>query len=150
MTKTMSAAAWLDTQMVRIPAGAFTFGMSQADKLAWARREKVHPDMYQFHTAQVRAYTGEFWLDKYPVTRAQFLRFMQETGYQFFYCGWQVGWDELVDHWRLAEHPERRFCPMVGIGSHDAVAYAAWAGKRLPTEIEWEKAARGTDGRLFP
>jgi serine/threonine-protein kinase len=85
-----------------------------------------------------------FYMDRYEVTNAEFRRFLAESGYQpgephNFLRHWQGGFPES-----LADHP----VTWVSLG--DARAYAAWAGKRLPTELEWEKAARGTDGRRYP
>jgi formylglycine-generating enzyme required for sulfatase activity len=138
----------LDNTMVRIPAGPFLFGMTGEQKRAAAQQADVHPDMLYFHSNRQTLTTKEFWIDKYPVTRGQFLRFMKTTGYKIPYNGWLVGWRELLGD-PLADAGKQSW-PMVGVGAEDALAYARWAGKRLPTEIEWEKAARGTDGRLFP
>ena len=78
-----------------------------------------------------------FWIDETEVTNAQYDAFTAATGHApaaFF------------------DDPEfnRPDQPVTGVLWGDAVAYCTWAGKRLPTEIEWEKAARGTDGRLYP
>lgn len=135
--------------MVPIPAGRFIFGMSLEAKRQAAEREAVHPDMLHFHTSLRELDTPSFWMDRHPVTRGQFLRFLRATGHSLLYNGWLVGWKELVDVERL-DDPAQLWCPMVGVNSADAQAYAAWLGKRLPTEVEWEKAARGPDDRLFP
>jgi serine/threonine-protein kinase len=85
------------------------------------------------------AYVPEFWIDRYQVTNAQYLDFIVATG-----AAHPVTWPNGIFPRALADHP------VTGINWEQANAYAAWAGKRLPTAMEWEKAARGTDGRRYP
>ncbi len=86
-----------------------------------------------------------FFMDEYPVTNREFLDFLRNSGYR------PVDTVNFLRHWQgrvppagLLDHP------VVYISLEDARAYAKWAGKRLPTEIEWQYAAQGTDGRRFP
>ncbi len=78
-----------------------------------------------------------FWIDKYEVTNAQYARFMQETKYPQ-----PAYWDDPA--YNGAD------LPVVGVKWEDSSAYARWAGKRLPSEAEWVKAAGGEDGRSYP
>ena len=81
-----------------------------------------------------------FEIDLYPVTNRQYGRFVEESGYQ-----------QLPEHWRDGIYPPGKADhPVVNVNKEDAMAYAAWAGKRLPEEQEWEKAARGRNGRTYP
>ena len=84
-------------------------------------------------------YLPEFWIAKTPVTNALYFRFVRETGHV------------SPDHWE-GETPKVEIAdhPVVNVSYEDAVAYADWARMTLPTEKEWEKAARGTDGRIYP
>ena len=138
----------LDRTMVRVAAGPFMFGMTAEQKLAAAKDAGVHPDMLHHHSGRRIYATREFWIDKYPVTRGQFLRFLRATGHTIQYNGWLVGWIDLAGD----PHADSGdlVLPATGVSSQDALAYAKWIGKRLPTDVEWEKAARGTDGRLHP
>jgi formylglycine-generating enzyme required for sulfatase activity len=85
-----------------------------------------------------RVYLDSFYMDKFEVTAARYAKFMAATG-----RAQPFSWDEV----NLASDGER---PVIGVDWHDANAYCQWAGKRLPTEAEWEKAARGTDKRIYP
>ena len=78
----------------------------------------------------------EFQIDTYPVTNEDYQRFVIATG---AHPPWRGGYIAAK-----ARHP------VVGVTYQEAEAYAAWVGKRMPTVVEWEKAARGTDGRQFP
>jgi formylglycine-generating enzyme required for sulfatase activity len=97
-----------------------------------------------------------FWIDRYEVTNARYGRFIDDGGYYTRQHWTNEGWQWLQSkgittppYWGrpdfgLPQHP------VVSVTWHEAYAYCLWAGKRLPTEIEWEKAARGDDGRLYP
>jgi len=78
-----------------------------------------------------------YYIDKYEVTNAQYGKFMQATGHK------------KPKYWDDSKYNQTNQ-PVVGVNWHDAAAFAKWAGKRLPTEAEWEKAAGGEDGRKYP
>ncbi len=117
----------LNYSMVLIPGGTFEMGRQDG---------KVEYDNTPSHTVKI----DSFYMDKYEVTVGQFKQFIHETGYDF---DW--GWWEKYKISPTDNHP------MVHVNWHDAKAYADWAGKRLPTEAEWEYAARGgLNGKRYP
>jgi len=136
-------------ELVRVAAGPFLFGARDAD----ARHE----------LPQRTLRLGEYWIGRAPVTNAQFARFVEATEYRTtaeatgFGRVWSGGrWVDVERaYWRRPEGPrsaidERMHHPVVGVSWIDAQAFCEWAGLRLPSEQEWEKAARGTDGRAYP
>jgi formylglycine-generating enzyme required for sulfatase activity len=110
--------------MVLVPAGQFLMGSHSGAP------EEAPP-----HGCRLPA----FYIDRHEVTVAQYAVFVAETGHAAP-AGWQAG--------RPAAGEEQ--LPITNICWSDAMRYAIWAGKRLPTESEWERAARGTNGRKFP
>lgn len=119
--------------MVEVPAGAFEMGCNDAVDVDCGSEE------YPYHTVDVPG----FWIDKLEVTTAQYAACTDaggcseaEPGNAWSSCN--LGIDGREDH------------PINCVTWYQAVEYCAWAGKRLPTEAEWEKAARGTDGRIYP
>ncbi len=125
-----------EIEMVYIPPGPFIYGEGEEQKTVNIQRG--------------------YFIGKYPVTNADFKRFMDTGGYaqQAFWStdGWQRKsadkWSE-PRYWR-DEKWKQADCPAVGVSWYEAEAYANWCGSQLPTEAMWEKAARGSDGRRYP
>jgi formylglycine-generating enzyme required for sulfatase activity len=115
----------VDTPLVEIPAGEFAMGLDGMQALEDERPKH-------------QVWLSTFSIDIHEVTTAQYASFLAASDRP---PPWQ--WDR-VD---LAKHHDR---PVIGVDWSDADAYCRWRGKRLPTEAEWEKSARGADGRLYP
>lgn len=126
-------------EMVLVPPGEFLMGTSPEEAQALAQAYHVHPSLFLGETPQRKVFVKAFWIDRYPVTNAQYKRFIDATNRHPPY-----GWPGREIPPDAGDHP------VTCVGWQDADAYARWAGLRLPTEAEWEKAARGTDGRLYP
>ncbi len=131
-------------EMVLVPAGKFTMG-SPGTALDEDAAEKP------VHEVELAAFS----IDKLEVTAAQYARFLNavkrltdEAGHDYLVRNTGLPLEQADGQWRPVKGAEK--LPMVDVTWYGATAYAAWAGKRLPTEAEWERAARGTDGRKFP
>ena len=134
--------------MVSVPAGKFRFKVSGVEieggdgpgvdvQYPWEEISRRHHDKELDLAA--------FYIDKFPVTNAQFKRFLDASAYR------PKDDHNFLKDWKDGTYPagwDRR--PVTWVSIEDARAYAAWSGKRLPHEWEWQAAAQGTDGRLYP
>jgi formylglycine-generating enzyme required for sulfatase activity len=134
--------------MIRIPAGSFDFRVSgvemegdRDDPVDFQYPWEPSPRRHHFQTIALNSY----YIDKYPVTNAQFKRFLDVTNYT------PQDTHNFLRNWTNHLYPEGwANKPVTWVSLEDARAYANWAGKRLPHEWEWQYAAQGIDGRIYP
>lgn len=125
----------LNLDFIKIPTGEFLMG----SKLS------TDPQASSDEMPQHRLEVSDYYIMRYPVTNAQYREFILATGHRA-----PLFWPGGVYPAEKAQHP------VVGVSLLDAAAFCLWAAKvtglpvRLPTETEWEKAARGVDGRVYP
>lgn len=145
------------SDMVEIPSGRFKMGLTfkqvnrilkmctNVDKTCtrWWFKDEM-PGHF--------VHLNKYWIDIYEVTNEKYLEFVQATGHR-------PALDDTCETeacrqgnlWKGENFPERiRNQPVTQVNWYDAVAYCKWRGKRLPTEAEWEKAARGPSGNMYP
>ncbi|MEA1876437.1 MAG: SUMF1/EgtB/PvdO family nonheme iron enzyme [Bacteroidota bacterium] len=121
--------------MVRVPSGVFSWNTTHGDEFIG----------YPANPYRASIQISGFFLDKHPVTNQEFYQFIRETGY------WPSDPVNYLRHWKKGK-PLRtdRNKPVIFVSYEDAKAYSVWAGKRLPTELEWQYAAQTEDHRPWP
>ncbi|MGC4095483.1 MAG: SUMF1/EgtB/PvdO family nonheme iron enzyme [Nitrospira sp.] len=121
-------------EMALIPAGEFTMGTPEGSQ----GFSDEHPER--------RVFLSGYFLDRFEVTNQAYTAFVQATGHRS-----PANTNQDATLWMNNRPiPGIEDHPVVNVSWEDADAYCRWSGKRLPTEAEWEKAARGTDGRRYP
>lgn len=130
---------WINPQdesvLVYVSAGEFVMGRDDGAEASERPAHRVHLDGY--------------WIGKYPVVNSQFQKFVDATGYKTDAERQNEIAQVKNGSWRDNAEGHGNH-PVVFVSWYDAKAYCRWAGLRLPTEAEWEKAARGTDRRTYP
>jgi len=132
-------------EMVLVPGGKFLMQVEYRWREGLTLDTLVMDDAGARYRSITEVEVPSFYMDKTEVTNGQFKQFLDATGYR-------PRWPEnFLKHWQNGTYPEgTERHPVVWVSLEDAKAYAKWAGKRLPTEEEWQKAAQGTDGRTWP
>jgi formylglycine-generating enzyme required for sulfatase activity len=129
----------LTEKMVYISEGNAIIGSDENDVAQIARKWDISQDMLNDELPKEKITVRGFYIDQYEVTNAQYKMFVDATRYP------------PPLHWVDGMYPEGKGNhPVTFVSWDDAQAYAQWAGKRLPTAEEWEVAARGMNGQLFP
>ena len=125
-------------EMVLIPAGEFIMGSDDIDRQGGESELGNRKPWYLDEHPQHKVFLLGFFIDRYEVTNREYLEFVQKRQRR------------IPSYWKEGRFPEGQAdFPVVDVDWYEARDYCAWRGKRLPTEGEWEKAARGPEGNLY-
>jgi serine/threonine-protein kinase len=136
--------------MVLVPAGNFTIGMDLDQALAICEEnlgdvpEAEFCEWYSFSSPAYTIYLDDFFIDQYEITNARYSECVEAGACNPPYYSKSETRTSYYGNSDYADYP------VIYVSWMDAKSYCSWRGGRLPTEAEWEKAARGTDERIFP
>ena len=163
-TKAQEKASPFEPQLVMIPAGNFLMGTSDSElkEIAKLDKDKNYQEWIKHEVPQHEVALPAYAIGRYPVTNAEFKRFIDDDGCTTQAYWTEAGWKQKESggwtkprYWDDAQWNDPSQ-PAVGVSWYEAVAYCNWLSKktgksyRLPTEAEWEYAARGTEGYRYP
>ncbi len=145
-------------EMILIPEGNFTMGVTVKER---EDRQRLYASNEVTGVPLKKVFLDSYYIDKIPVTNEQYKKFVEITGHPkpkgqvTLYAeagGAGAIRTKVINNFQPWNHPEfnKPLQPVVCVDWEDAKAYADWAGKRLPTEAQWEKAARGPNSRTYP
>ena len=123
-------------EMVLVPGGQFTMGLNEEELTHLFILDELENPVFASEVPAKVINLESYYIDRYPVTNYQYRKFIENTGHRA---------PMLIDHPDWGQPLQ----PVVFVGWDDARAYAIWAGKTLPVEAQWEKAARGNDRRWW-
>jgi cytochrome c-type biogenesis protein len=129
----------LEGQMVFIPAGHFILGTQETDDAAEALSLGIPKPWYADETPEKKVFLKGFYIDQYEVTNRRYKKYVDDVG------------AEPPPNWKNNNYPEGQDKhPVAWVNWFDASNFCQWAGKHLPSEKQWERAARGTGGKKYP
>jgi cytochrome c-type biogenesis protein len=129
----------LEAQMVFIPAGHFIFGTDQTDESADALAMGIPKPWYADESPKKKNFLKGFYIDQFEVTNRRYKKYVDAIG------------AEPPPDWKVSDYTEGQDeHPVTWVTWYDAANFCQWAGKQLPSEKQWERVARGTDGKQYP
>jgi cytochrome c-type biogenesis protein len=143
----------LEANMVFIPAGQFIFGTNLTDESGLNASMGIPKPLYQDAHPEQKPFLKGFYIDRFEVTHRRYQKFLEDlpTHPEYKVMIEKLGYYSSPKGWQKTQFPEGQDNhPVVWVSWFDAANFCQWAGKRLPTEKEWERAARGTQGQAYP
>jgi len=143
----------LEAEMVFIPAGQFMFGTDQTDESGLNASMGIPKPLYQDAHPEQKPFLKAFFIDRFEVTNRRYQKFLKDlpTHPEYKIMIEKLGYYSPPKGWLKTKFSEGQGDhPVTWVSWFDAANFCQWAGKRLPTEKEWERAARGTQGQAYP